>query len=146
MARELDIIRRLPLTERALQIHRRHMEELLHQAHAERIESTALAFFEGAQPGQGFVEFLAPQRLRPLAQRHNARGGLTGRQPPEVYTASAPRVVGARGNEQVSPKHDVAHTTDSRASMSLSKVIRPVHSRCTMVATTSASSPGCTTS
>src|SRR5439155_16597894 len=81
MAHKLDILRRLPLTERALQVHRRHMEELIHQAHAERLESASLALFEWANPGQGFVEFLATRRLSPLAQRHNGRGGLTGRQP-----------------------------------------------------------------
>src|SRR5882724_4210089 len=57
------------------------MEELLHQAHAERLKSTSLAFFEWAHPGQGFVECLTPRRLSPLAQRHNGRGSLTGRQP-----------------------------------------------------------------
>src|SRR5215813_3835629 len=81
MARKLDILRRSPLTERALQVHRRHMEELIHQAHAEPLESTALALFEWAHPGQGFVEFLATRRLSPLAQRHNGRGSLPGRQP-----------------------------------------------------------------
>src|SRR2546426_76059 len=81
MAHKLDIIKRSPLTERTLQVHRRHMEELLHQAPAERLERTSLALFEWAHPGQGCVEFLAPRRLRPLAQRHNGGGGLTGRQP-----------------------------------------------------------------
>src|SRR5215471_14960486 len=81
MAHKLDIIKRSPVTERALQVHRRHMEELIHQAHAERLESTTLALFEWAQPGQDFVKFLATNRLSPLAQRHNGRDGLTGRQP-----------------------------------------------------------------
>src|SRR5215471_7762814 len=81
MAHKLDILRRSPLTECALQVHRRHMAELLHQARAERLERATLALFEWAHPGQGCVECLAPQRLSPLAYRHNGRGGLTGRQP-----------------------------------------------------------------
>src|SRR5712691_2046168 len=81
MAHKLDIIKRSLLAERALQVHRRHMEELVHQAHAERFESATLALFEWANPGQDFAEFLETNRLSPLAQRHNGRDGLTGRQP-----------------------------------------------------------------
>src|SRR5262249_25199633 len=51
MAHKLDIIKHSLLTERALQVHRRYMEELFHQAHAERLESTTLALFEWAHPG-----------------------------------------------------------------------------------------------
>src|SRR5262249_21861196 len=50
MTHKLDIIRPPPLTERVLQVHRRYMEELLHQAHAERLESASLALFEWANP------------------------------------------------------------------------------------------------
>ena len=81
MAHKLDILRPSPLTERALQVHRRHMAELCTRLTLNALERATLALFEWAHPGQGCVEFLAPRRLRPLAQRHNGRGGLTGRQP-----------------------------------------------------------------